>query len=201
MRMNALETECRRLYDDVLHLLRGEASLRDVVAEMPTVPIWLGGTAQSLPVVKKLSSLPAQTSTKTHAIVQRLVDLAADLPWQQTYTEQQVGKHYLQNYGWFNLLSPEGLFECQSLRISIGVWLKPIFYLEHYHEPEEDYVILAGGGLFRSEGCLDRVCRVGDIVHHVSNQRHSIDMADHDLVALAFWRGGNLMRRATLSGQ
>lgn len=199
--MNAFEAECRRLYDDTLHLLRGEASLHDVVAEMPTMPVWLGGVAQTLPVVEKLSRLPSQTSTKTHAMVQRIVDLAADLPWQQTYTEAQVGKHYLQNYGWFNLLSPDGLFESHSLRISIGVWLKPIFYQEHRHEPEEDYVILAGGGLFRSEGGSDRICGVGDIVHHVSNQSHSIDMADSDLLALALWRGGDLMRRATLGGQ
>ncbi|MDF1749045.1 MAG: dimethylsulfonioproprionate lyase family protein [Alphaproteobacteria bacterium] len=196
--MAASEGAFRNLYADAVEILNNSTALAPLSNDLPKIPEWLGATPVYLPIIEKLTRLPQQASGRSRNLVDQIVQLAPDIPWQQTYVEEQVGKHYLQNYGWFNLLSPEGMFYSETIRISIGVWLKPIFYLEHSHEPEEDYLILAGGGLFRSEGCAPRQCGVGDTVHHTSNQRHSIDMADSDMVALAFWRGKNLMRRATL---
>ncbi len=149
---------------------------------------------RTLPVVTLLANMAGQCSPDTEPLTQAIIDGADCLYWQQSYSADQVGDAYLDKYGWFNLISPDGPFVSSELRLSIGMWGQGLYYPEHWHEPEEKYCVLAGGAKFMAKGRLPMVVKAGGIVHHESNQPHAMDMQDSPLLALAIWRGGALTR-------
>jgi len=152
-----------------------------------------------LPVQARIKACPGLASERSLPVVEAIVNASTCLQWQQSYTtEDGFDTNYLHNYGWFNLISPDGPFVSSSLRISFGLWGEGLHYKEHWHEPEETYVVLAGRAVFHSEGRPSRNCRADDVIQHHSNQRHAIDMHPGPLLAMAIWRGQNLTRKPKL---
>ena len=147
--------------------------------------------AQPLPVRDRLADLKAPAQTR--AVVAALKDAAADLRWQQTYMSADgFSQTWLDAYGWVNIVSPEGPFLSQSLRVAIGYWGAGQTYPAHAHAPQEDYVVLAGGALFEAEGRDPIAAQPGDGVSHAPWQPHAMTMTDQPLLAVAFWRGDQL---------
>jgi len=154
---------------------------------------------RKLPVQAKLKRCLALSSDRSLPLVQAILKANLNLRWQQSYTaEDGFDEHYLHNYGWFNIISPDGPFISEDIRISFGYWGQDLQYKEHWHEPEETYFVLAGTALFHSEGLEPRICSADDIVQHESNQRHAIDMSPGPLLAMAIWRGQNLTSKSSL---
>lgn len=159
-----------------------------------------------LPVCGKISALrqnetqngPAPSSS-TQDAVEALIDAIPSLHWQQTYTEADgFSRAWLDNYGWVNLISPEGLYQSHEMRLSIGYWGAGQHYDEHSHAPEETYLILAGQARFHSEGRPARDAGPGDTIHHAPHQKHAIGMVPGPLLAAAFWRGEDLLKKSDL---
>jgi len=164
-------------------------------ADLPLEP----PIAKQLPAVDLLSSVPIRSHDITQSVVEKIIAAKDVLEWQQSYTEADgFDADYLSRYGWFNLISPEGPYVCDSLRISVGYWGEGLYYTEHWHEPEEYYLVLAGEATFLSEGHPPNKCAPGDIIHHQSNQPHAIDMTPGPLLAMAIWRGGDLVAKSGL---
>ena len=139
------------------------------------------------------------TSLETAPLVQSIINASSLLEWQQSYSlDDGFDANYLDNYGWFNLVSPDGAFLSHDVRISVGYWGKGLFYKTHWHEPEEIYMPLSGGALFHSEGAASQTIQPGGFRVHKSNQPHAIDMNDTGLLAMAVWRGPNLNRKSAL---
>ena len=156
---------------------------------------------QDLPVCKLLPSALNQSSDQTRPAVAALIDAAPDLQWRQTYTQADgFSRDWLNNYGWINLVSPEGLFFSDEIRVSLGYWGAGQHYDEHSHAPEEIYLILAGGARFHAKGRAPIDAGPGDTIHHLPHQKHAIDMDPGPLLAAAFWRGENLLRKSDLGG-
>lgn len=152
-----------------------------------------------LPVQARIKECLGLASERSLPLVRAIFSASSCLRWQQSYAnEDGFDTNYLHNYGWFNLISPEGPFVSQALRISFGFWGEGLHYKEHWHEPEETYVVLSGGAVFHSEGRPSRSCRADDVVQHDSNQHHAIDMQPGPLLAMAIWRGQNLTRKPNL---
>jgi len=149
--------------------------------------------SHTLPVISLLDATLDLSNHQTRPVVQAICDNAHELNWQQSYTKSDgFNQFYLDNYGWFNLVSPEGIFLNDAMRVSIGYWGKGLDYVEHWHAPEEFYLILAGEAKFLSAGAAPRQCGPGDVVHHSPNQPHSFQMNKGPLIAAAFWRGDGL---------
>ncbi len=139
------------------------------------------------------------TCALTAPLVHAIKAAANDLHWSLSYTEAQVSAHFLEHSGWFNLVSPEGPYLHQDIRVSIGYWHNGLHYPDHRHEPEEIYCVLAGGATFRTENRPPVDAKPGDLIHHPPNIRHSADMTDSALLAIAFWKGANLLRPSDLN--
>jgi hypothetical protein len=154
-----------------------------------------------LPVCEKVASLQAARPRggRVPDVVNALIKAIPDLSWQQTYSEADgFSRDWLDNYGWVNLVSPEGLFLSDEMRVSIGYWGEGQQYDEHSHAPEETYLILAGGARFYSEGRAPRDAGAGETVHHAPYQKHAISMTPGPLLAAAFWRGEDLLKKSDL---
>ncbi|WP_264210873.1 dimethylsulfonioproprionate lyase family protein [Leisingera thetidis] len=173
---------------------------------------WFAGRMQGLPALEvephrlpvcgRIAELAASGTQVSAGTASAVAALAAALPalrWQQTYTEADgFSRSWLDNYGWVNLISPEGLFASDEMRLSIGYWGAGQHYDEHSHAPEETYLILAGQARFHSEGRAARDAGPGETIHHAPHQKHAIDMVPGPLLAAAFWRGEDLLKKSDL---
>ena len=161
-------------------------------------PDWMS-PPHTLPMISLLDAALGLTNLQTRPVVQAICDSAHRLSWQQSYTNADgFDQYYLDNYGWFNLVSPEGIFLNNALRVSIGYWGQGLDYVEHWHAPEEFYLVLAGGAKFHSAGRAPRQCGAGEVVHHSPNQPHSFRMNNGPMIAAAFWRGEGLLNKSDL---
>lgn len=155
-----------------------------------------------LPVCDKIEELADAGRQVSKATAPAVAALASGLPrlrWQQTYTEADgFTREWLDNYGWVDLISPEGLYQSEEMRLSIGYWGAGQHYGEHSHAPEETYLILAGQARFHSEGRPAWDAGPGDTIHHAPHQKHAIDMVPGPLLAAAFWRGDDLLKKSDL---
>lgn len=155
---------------------------------------------QTLPMLDELLACQELANDATQSLVDLLITCRHGLRWQQSYSAKQgFDRAYLDHYGWINLVSPEGPFFDDSLRLTIGYWGAGLHYPKHSHEPEEIYCILAGQAEFHSDGLPPRLVGPGDWVHHHSFQPHAIDMSPGPLLALVPWRGQNLSAIASFS--
>lgn len=146
-----------------------------------------------LSMLEELEACLRLASPATRPLVALLVAQRQKLRWQQSYSSVQgFDRHYLEHYGWINLISPDGPFVDQALRLTIGYWGAGLHYPQHQHAPEEIYCILAGQAVFHSSGQPPRLVGPGDWVHHQSLQPHGIHMTPGPLLALVPWRGTGL---------
>ncbi|WP_174149585.1 dimethylsulfonioproprionate lyase family protein [Leisingera sp. ANG59] len=152
--------------------------------------------------IEKVDDTGRQVSRDTAPAVEALPLALPRLRWPQSYTGADgFPRKWLDNYGWVNLVSPEGLYQSSEMRLSIGYWGAGQLYSEHPHAPEETYLILAGRARFRSEGRLPRDAGPGGTIHHAPHQKHAIDMIPGPLLAAAFWRGDELLKKSDLGAR
>ncbi len=152
------------------------------------------------PIGVDLAGCMAHCNDLTRPLVTQIAHLADRLNWQQSYTEADgFSRDYLNNYAWVNVISPEGMFTSETIRVTIGYWGQGLHYAEHSHAPEEIYCILAGQAVFHSEGRAPRLAGAGEMIHHMPHQKHAIDMTPGPLLALIPWRGENLTAKSDLN--
>jgi hypothetical protein len=151
------------------------------------------------PVIDKFDLAKATTTDQFRPLVDLIAKLAPDLCWIRSYKpEDGADPHFLDNYGYINIISPSGPFIEHDRRFMIGFWGLDLTYPEHWHEPEEVYALIAGDAIFRSSGQPARRVGPGDCIVHASNQLHATDMTPGPMLALITWKGGPLMKRASI---
>ena len=121
-----------------------------------------------------------------------LVDIAPHAEWRQSYTAEEVGATFLDNYAYTEIIRPKGHYRSDTLRAYIGWWGPGLFYPWHDHEAEEIYYILAGHAEFESDGLPPARLGPGDTRLHTSRQRHAMTTTDSAILALALWRGAGI---------
>lgn len=112
--------------------------------------------------------------------------------WVQTYTEAEVGAHFLQNYGYYELFGPGGHFTCSGLRGFVAYWGASLDYGWHRHAAEELYVILGGEAWFVSETGGEVLLRAGETRFHAGNEGHAMRTGDAPVLTYVVWRGDGL---------
>jgi hypothetical protein len=186
----------RHLFAETRKTVAADETLRAFVGDrLPATCPMLAVAPKALPVMALVAG-----EIWTDPLALAVQKAAPDLVWQQSFTrEDGFSADYLNRYGWFNLVSPEGVFRSDEIRVSVGYWGSGLQYREHWHEPEEIYLVLAGAARFHAEGRGARDAKPGDKIHHLSNQKHAIDMEPGPLLAMAFWIGGGLLAKSGLS--
>ena len=125
-------------------------------------------------------------------LVQALQALVPHAEWRHTYTADEVGQNFLDNYCWFELAGPYGHFHSAQARLTVGYWGPGLFYPRHDHEPAELYSVLAGQALFHADGEADQTLGAGDTRLHNPSQPHALTTQDQPVLTFVFWRGEGL---------
>ncbi|MBT8455680.1 MAG: hypothetical protein HKO95_07670 [Rhodobacteraceae bacterium] len=190
-------------YQHILYEARKLIAARPELADFAGLPDadlpFAEPEARALSVAELLPGVADLVCRDTRDLTRAIINALPFLRFEQTYGVTQVGAEYLARYGWFNLISPDGPFLSDTMRISIGFWGQGLFYPEHWHTPEEIYCVLAGGCELHAEGCPPLLLSAGESAEIASAQPHSLDMAESPLLAMAIWRGEGLRVPATMS--
>ncbi|MEL7012523.1 MAG: dimethylsulfonioproprionate lyase family protein [Pseudomonadota bacterium] len=153
----------------------------------------------TLPATDLVKTAPGNTSPVSIHVVRAFQALALYLEWRLTYTADEVGQHFLDNFGWFELAGPTGHFITHQTRITVGYWGPGLDYPRHQHRAEELYTVLSGSGLFKADGVPDRILGPEDTCLHLSDQPHALITQDSPILTLVFWRGDGLGDAPALS--
>ena len=172
----------------------------DLVLSMPEVLAFAGwpeATYQDIapvpiPVARSLGLWRGVSSAATEPVCAALGGIWLAAKWRQIYTEAEVGRRFLDNYGSIELVGPSGHFRAQGMRAFIAYWGPGLDYGWHLHEAEELYVILAGEALFEADGLPSAILRPGDTRLHTSNLPHRMTTQASGILTLVLWRGGGL---------
>ena len=164
---------------------------RDFIS-WPTDLRWHERAAHMVPASRLVQSDPGVTSAASSPLLQALQGITDHVEWRLTYTEEEVGKTFLQTFGWFELAGPDGHFLTDQTRITVGYWGPGLFYPRHQHEPEELYTVVSGSAEFHADGDRDITLGAGGTRLHGANQPHAMTTKETPVLTLVFWRGAGL---------
>ena len=183
---NQLLAEAKTIHDAVPALRDFATWPEDLVFEQPA-PL-------GIPVLPTIEAMAGEG-----ALQAALAAISPHASWVQTYSEEEVGRHFLDHYGYIELFGPTGIFRTQACRAFIGYWGPGLVYPMHDHKAEEIYLVLTGRCLFEAEGDVPADLGPGGIKFHRSGQSHAMTMGDEGMLALCLWRGAGLADNATLN--
>ena len=156
---------------------------------------------QKQSVQKLVDNINSSMFPNTRHFINSIIKANYELKWNTTYSENEVSSDFLERYGWFDLIGPNGPFFVNDTRIMIGYWGENLDYQMHWHEAEEAYEPLAGCALFWSEHNGKKIAGVDNIVIHKSNEKHWTKMTNGFLLTLAIWKGADLSISPTITSR
>jgi mannose-6-phosphate isomerase-like protein (cupin superfamily) len=185
----------RATFDRLLTALRDlhdQNEAMQAFAPWPDSLEWVERDPVRLPVAGHVEDWQETGTGKTAEVHRAMAEAAALAEWRLTYTEEEVGAHFLENYGYFELFGPDGHYRTNDARAYVAYWGPGLFYDWHHHEAEELYVVVSGSGLFHIEGGADAQLNRGDTRLHGSWQKHAMTTGDEPILTFVMWRGAGL---------
>ncbi|UWQ26429.1 hypothetical protein K3553_08175 [Leisingera aquaemixtae] len=154
----------------------------------------------AIPAQQQVAEFALPGTPETQPLIGTLRTAAGQAHWTQTYTEAEVGAHFLQNYGYFELFGPTGHFRSTQLRAYIAYWGAGLRYDWHSHEAEELYVVLGGGAEFLTE---ESECwlQAGGTRLHGGWQPHAMNTGAEPVLTYVLWRGAGLAGLPLMGGK
>jgi hypothetical protein len=123
-------------------------------------------------------------------IARALRPLLPSLHWVRTYSRKQLGKDYLENYGYFDVASPErGLLRTGAIATGFLVIGPGRLYPEHYHPAVELYHVVAGMPDWKIDREVWEPKPAGSFIFHKTMAVHAMRTKETPLLALYAWLG------------
>jgi hypothetical protein len=152
--------------------------------------------ANPLPVLSFLSQMEVQAPPYNHPFVNNLNSVQSDLHFNQTYSTEDFGADFLQQYGWIKFLGPDAYWHSDLLSSGFVLLGDNITYPQHCHVAEELYFPISGTGDWYHENYGWQTKSPGDRIEHASNIKHSMRTSGEPLLLLYIWRGGNPVQKS-----
>jgi mannose-6-phosphate isomerase-like protein (cupin superfamily) len=136
---------------------------------------------------KKLENWESNSleTMKVHDIIKQL---SPYVNWKQTYEEKDVGKSFLEKYGYFELFGPSGHFLTNQMSLFVFFVDAESYYTWHNHEAEELYFVLSGSAKFESKSDDSKILMPLMTRFHKSFQPHSLTTYNEKCLSLVVWR-------------
>jgi len=170
----------------------------DFLRSWPVAPVRRPVVPSTVPVLRWLPSALARAPVVAEPLVRGLLEASDVLAWRRSYTSSAVGDHFLDNYGWCELVGLTGERASDQLACGCLVLGPDTLYPRHRHEAQEIYVPLSGSASWgRGEGDW-REAAPGAVIHHMSGEAHAMRTSLMPLLALYLWRSANLDQKSQL---
>lgn len=149
-------------------------------------------TPTRLPVLRHLPHAMGATLPDTEALAALLIAAVGALEWRQGPTEVELGRKFVENYGWTEI------FHADRLACGFLVLGPRTEYPTHRQAPEEICIPLAGTAFWQRGNRPFAPRPPGMIIHHPSWLPHAMRTSDEPLLALYVLRGDLLEYRQVL---
>ena len=141
-----------------------------------------------LPVTDKILNFSSNMNSDTRDLHHALKDLTHFVNWEPGYGEHDVGKDFLNNYGFFELIGPTGHFETSEMALYVNYLEKNTHYPLHNHEAEELYFVLSGEAKFESTNEKSELLTSTKTRFHKSYQPHAITTSNQQILSIVIWK-------------
>ena len=155
-----------------------------------------------LPVLAYFDAAVRSSPPASRPLLDHLFKFRETLFWGQTYSAEDFGADFLQSYGWTEFAGPRGPIPSQTIACGILFLGPDTTYPLHSHQAEEIYVVLSGTAFWKRgdhDHDHDWAARSPlDVIHHQSWIPHATQTAAEPLIAMYFWRGGDLTQKSVI---
>lgn len=136
-----------------------------------------------LPVLRHLPHAMAVTVPETEALAALLIAAVGELEWQQSHTEFEMGRNFVENCAWTEI------FHAERLICGFIVLGPRTEYPTHRQAPEEICIPLAGTAFWQHGRRPFTPRPPGFVIYHPSWLPHAMRTSDEPLLALYVRRG------------
>lgn len=152
----------------------------------------------SLAVLSYLPAMAEQTKYESQQLAQLLVHYQQHLHFNQTYTADDFGPEFLQQYGWLKLLGPDAYWHSDKISSGFVMFGDNVTYPEHWHVAEELYLPISGTADWYHEQHGWQTKQPGEVIYHASNVKHAIRTNGEPLLLMYVWRAGDLTQKSNI---
>ena len=141
-----------------------------------------------VPATEKLLKWNLNLDTDLIELHNSISNLSPYVNWEQGYKEEEVGKDFLNKYGFFELIGPSGHFETSEMALYVNFLDKNTYYPWHNHEAEELYFIVSGEAKFESKDQDEEILSSTKTRFHKSFQPHAITTIENKVLSFVIWK-------------
>ena len=124
-----------KLLDEVKQLWMATDSLK-AFTDWPDDLIASNSAPNPAPAAEKIIAWRPPENSETSPLVHAVQQAAFHVNWQFIYTEEEVGRHFLDNYAYFELIGPTGHFRSDQCCAFIGYWGPSLFTVRIITRPK-----------------------------------------------------------------
>lgn len=155
----------------------------------------LGAAAQrvqeprGLPVLVHLPQCIGEAMLLDPDLAAAIAAVEDDLKWMQSssYTDEILGEGFTANYGWAEIIGPNGFFAGDDLLLGLLMLGPDRHYRDHYHPAPELYWPLTAGSFWSRDGEPFAEKAQGAIIWHPAMALHATITRETPLLAVWCW--------------
>ena len=141
-----------------------------------------------IPVTDKLLKWNLNLNTKLIELHKSISKLSPYVNWEHGYKEKEVGKDFLNRYGFFELIGPSGHFKTSEMALYVNYLCKNAYYPWHNHDAEELYFIVSGKAKFESKDQNTEILSSTNTRLHKSFESHAITTDENPVLSFVIWK-------------
>ena len=141
-----------------------------------------------IPVTDKLLKWNLNLDTKLIELHKSISKLSPYVNWELGYKEKEVGKDFLNRYGFFELIGPSGHFKTSEMALYVNYLCKNAYYPWHNHDAEELYFIVSGKAKFESKNQNTEMLTSTKTRLHKSFESHAITTEEKPVLSFVIWK-------------
>jgi hypothetical protein len=144
---------------------------------------------RQLKALRHLAPCVAETMLLCPFLAARIAAVEDHLRWLQTpsYTDELLGAGFVDNYGWCELVGPNGFFPGDDFLLGFLLMGPHLDYRDHYHPAPELYWPLTGDTEWRQGNGDYHKPAAGTVIWHSPMERHATRTGERPLLALWMW--------------
>ena len=144
---------------------------------------------RGLPVLAQLPHCIGETLLLDPDLAAAIAAVEDSLRWLQSaaYTDAVLGEGFTANYGWAEIIGPDGFFAGADFRLGLLILGPHRHYRDHYHPAPELYWPLTSGSLWSREGGPLGEKPQGAVIWHPPMVLHATATQDMPLLTVWCW--------------
>jgi hypothetical protein len=144
---------------------------------------------RSLPVLAHLPQCIGEAMLLDADLAAAIAAVEDELQWMQSasYTDHILGEGFSANYGWAEIIGPNGFFAGDDVLLGLLMLGPDRHYPDHYHPAPELYWPLTSESYWSRDGKPFAVKAQGEIIWHPSMALHATITNSKPLLAVWCW--------------